>query len=129
MTTKDTGTITLNVNGQPRELMFSAATRFRLFVEVPVHEIQDYILSDLFKINAVGMVLYGKQVQGKSVDQVLDMFEEDGLSDIECEEIVAWVRQRTLNFMLAEAQQTAEALAPILAKANALNSTLSGTQA
>lgn len=125
-TKKDAGTISLSVGGEKRDLMFSAATRFRLFLDIPPVDIQEYILSDLFKINAVGMVLYGKDIQGKTIDYILDRFEEDGLSDIECEEIIGWIRERTLNFMLAEAQQTMKALEPILKKANELNSTSTG---
>lgn len=125
-TKKDAGVITLNVGGKPRKLMFSAATRFRLFLDVDINQTQDYILSPLFKINAVGMVLYGKEVQGKTIDEILDRFEDDELSDVECEEIIGWVRERTLAFMLAEAQQIAQALEPALKKATELSNTSNG---
>lgn len=123
---KDNGKKIFNVGGKPREVMFSAATRFRLFLEVPVHEVQDYILSDLFKINSVAMILYGKEAQGKTINDLLDKFDDDELSDIELEEIVGWVRERTLNFMLAEAQETIKALEPVLRQANELNNTSNG---
>lgn len=124
----DSGTTTLNVGGEPRELMFSAAARFRLFVNIPLDQIQEYVLSDNFKINAAAMLLYGKNARGKTLDEILDMFEDDGLSDIELEAIIGWVRKRTLNFMLREAEEIAENLKTVMPQATALNNTLNGMQ-
>lgn len=124
----DAGTITLNVGGKPRDLMFSAAARFRLFLNIPVTEVQNYITTDLFKINAVAMILYGKASRDKSIDDVLDMFEDDGLSDLELEAIVGWVRKRTLNFMLSEVEDIAQTLQEVMPQAIELNNTLSGIQ-
>lgn len=124
----DAGTITLNVGGKPRDLMFSAAARFRLFLNIPVTEVQNYITTDLFKINAVAMILYGKASRDKSIEDVLDMFEDDGLSDLELEAIVGWVRKRTLNFMLSEVEDIAQTLQEVMPQAIELNNTLSGIQ-
>lgn len=124
----DAGTITLNVGGKPRDLMFSAAARFRLFLNIPVTEVQNYITTDLFKINAVAMILYGKASRDKSIDDVLDMFEDDGLSDLELEAIVGWVRKRTLNFMLSEVEDIAQTLREVMPQAIELNNTLNGIQ-
>lgn len=124
----DAGTITLNVGGKPRDLMFSAAARFRLFLNIPVTEVQKYITTDLFKINAVAMILYGKASRDKSIDDVLDMFEDDGLSDLELEAIVGWVRKRTLNFMLSEVEDIAQTLQEVMPQAIELNNTLNGIQ-
>lgn len=124
----DAGTITLNVGGKPRDLMFSAAARFRLFLNIPVTEVQNYITTDLFKINAVAMILYGKASRDKSIDDVLDMFEDDGLSDLELEAIVGWVRKRTLNFMLSEVEDIAQTLQEVMPQAIELNNTLNGIQ-
>lgn len=124
----DAGTITLNVGGKPRDLMFSAAARFRLFLNIPVTEVQNYIVTDLFKINAVAMILYGKASRDKSIDDVLDMFEDDGLSDLELEAIVGWVRKRTLNFMLSEVEDIAQTLREVMPQAIELSNTLNGIQ-
>ena len=124
----DTGVKTFNVGGKPRDLMFSAATRFRLFLDVPVEDVQTYITSDLFKINAVAFLLFGKEAKGKKIDEILDMIEDEGLNDVELEEIVGWVRQRTLNFMLKEAEEVGKALEQVMPKAMALNNTLTGFQ-
>ena len=98
----DTGVKTFNVGGVPRDLMFSAAIRFRLFLNVPVQQVQEYILSDMFKLNAIALLLVGKEAQGKTVDQIIDIIEEQKLSDVELEEIIGWVRKRTLNFILKQ---------------------------
>ena len=124
----DTGVKTFNVGGKPRDLMFSAATRFRLFLNIPVEDIQTYITSDLFKINAIAYLLFGKEARGKKIDEILDMIEDEGLNDVELEEIVGWVRQRTLNFMLKEAEESAKALQKVLPQATELSNTLNGSQ-
>ena len=124
----DTGVKTFNVGGAPRDLMFSAAIRFRLFLNVPVQQVQEYILSDMFKLNAIALLLVGKEAQGKTVDQIIDIIEEQKLSDVELEEIIGWVRKRTLNFILKEAEETAKTLQEVMPQATELSSTLNGIQ-
>ena len=124
----DTGVKTFNVGGVPRDLMFSAAIRFRLFLNVPVQQVQEYILSDMFKLNAIALLLVGKEAQGKTVDQIIDIIEEQKLSDVELEEIIGWVRKRTLNFNLKEAEETAKTLQEVMPQATELSSTLNGIQ-
>ena len=96
-------------------------------MDVPVEDVQTYITSDLFKINAVAYLLFGKGAKGKRVDEILDMIEDEGLNDVELEEIVGWVRQRTLNFMLKEAEESSKALQKILPQATELSNTLNGS--
>ena len=124
----ETGVKEFKVNGILRELRFTAATRMRLFLNVETNAIQEYISSDLFKITAVSLLLYGKEAVGKPVMEIIDRFDEDKLLDDEMEEIVGWVRTRTLNFMLKEAEQIAEALNQSLPQAIGLNNTLTGLQ-
>mgnify|MGYP003589288877 CR=1 FL=1 len=124
----DSGVKSFKVGGQLRELKFSAAMRYRLFLNINNEDIQQYISSEAFKITAVGFLLYGKEISGKPLIEVLDKFDEDNLLDDEMEEIVGWVRQRTLNFMLKEAEQIATALQQAIPKATELSNTLSGLQ-
>ena len=116
------------VGGKLREIKFTAATRYRLFINVEKEDIQGYVTSDLFKITAVALLLYGKEAIGKKLDELMDMFENDNLMDDEMEEIVGWVRQRTLNFMLKEAEEVGKALEQVMPKTMALNNTLTGFQ-
>lgn len=124
----DTGVSSFKVGGVLRELKFSAATRYRLFLDIPQESIQNYIASDLFKITATALLLYGKEAVGKSIQDTLELFEADKLMDDEMEAIVAWVRKRTLNFMLTEAEEIAKAMAEVIPKATQLNNTLIGSQ-
>ena len=124
----DSGVKSFKVGGQLRELKFSAAMRYRLFLNINNEDIQQYISSEAFKITAVGFLLYGKEISGKPLIEVLDKFDEDNLLDDEMEEIVGWVRQRTLNFMLKEAEEVGKALEQVMPKAMALNNTLTGFQ-
>ena len=127
-TNADAGVKEFKVGGKLREIKFTAATRYRLFLNVEKEDIQGYVTSDLFKITAVALLLYGKETIGKKLDELMDMFENDNLMDDEMEEIVGWVRQRTLNFMLKEAEQIATALQQAIPKATELSNTLSGLQ-
>ena len=127
-TNADAGVKEFKVGGKLREIKFTAATRYRLFLNVEKEDIQGYVTSDLFKITAVALLLYGKETIGKKLDELMDMFENDNLMDDEMEEIVGWVRKRTLNFMLKEAEQIAEALNQSLPQAIGLNNTLTGLQ-
>ncbi len=122
------GVMDFLIGGQLRTLKFTAATRYRLFLNIETQDIQAYISSDAFKISATGMLIFGKEIIGKPLADVLDMFDEVGLTDDEMEEIVGWVRKRTLNFMLKEAEQIAEALNQSLPQAIGLNNTLTGLQ-
>ena len=97
-------------------------------LNVEKEDIQGYVTSDLFKITAVALLLYGKETIGKKLDELMDMFENDNLMDDEMEEIVGWVRQRTLNFMLKEAEEVGKALEQVMPKTMALNNTLTGFQ-
>ena len=115
------GVMDFLIGGQLRTLKFTAATRYRLFLNIETQDIQAYISSDAFKISATGMLIFGKEIIGKPLAEV-------GLTDDEMEEIVGWVRKRTLNFMLKEAEQIAEALNQSLPQAIGLNNTLTGLQ-
>ena len=123
------GVMDFLIGGQLRTLKFTAATRYRLFLNIDTQDIQTYISSDAFKISATGMLIFGKEIIGKPLADVLDMFDEVGLTDDEMEEIVGWVRKRTLNFMLKEAEESAKALQKILPQATELSSTLNGSLA
>ena len=127
-TNADAGVKEFKVGGKVREIKFTAATRYRLFLNVEKEDIQGYVTSDLFKITAVALLLYGKETIGKKLDELMDMFENDNLMDDEMEEIVGWVRQRTLNFMLKEAEEVGKALEQVMPKAMVLNNTLTGFQ-
>lgn len=122
------GVMDFLIGGQLRTLKFTAATRYRLFLNIETQDIQQYISSDAFKISATGMLIFGKEIIGKPLADVLDMFDEVGLTDDEMEEIVGWVRKRTLNFMLKEAEEVGKALEQVMPKAMALNNTLTGFQ-
>ena len=119
----DNGVKDFLIGGKLTTLKFSAATRYRLFLNIETQDIQNYISSDAFKISAAGMLIFGKEIIGKPLADVLDKFDEVDLSDDEMEEIVGWVRKRTLNFMLKEAEQIAEALNQSLPQAIGLNNT------
>ena len=124
----ETGVKEFKVNGVLRELKFTAATRMRLFLNVETNGIQDYISSDLFKITAVSLLLYGKEVVGKPLMEIIDRFDQDQLLDDEMEEIVGWVRTRTLNFMLKEAEEVQKSLTQVMGRATALNNSLIGLE-
>ena len=116
------------IGGKLTTLKFSAATRYRLFLNIPTEDVQTYISSDAFKISAAGMLIFGKEIIGKPLADVLDKFDEVDLSDDEMEEIVGWVRQRTLNFMLKEGEQIAQALKQVMPQATELSNSLTGLQ-
>ena len=124
----ETGVKEFKVNGILRELRFTAATRMRLFLNVETNAIQEYISSDLFKITAVSLLLYGKEVVGKPLMEIIDRFDADQLLDDEMEEIVGWVRTRTLNFMLKEAEEVQKSLTQVMGRATALNNSLIGLE-
>lgn len=124
----DNGVKDFLIGGELKTLKFTAATRYRLFLNIPLQDVQDYVASDAFKISATGMLIFGKEIIGKPLADVLDKFDEVGLSDDEMEEIVGWVRKRTLNFMLREGEQIAEALKQAMPQATELSNSLTGLQ-
>lgn len=124
----ETGVKEFKVNGVLRELRFTAATRMRLFLNVETNAIQEYISSDLFKITAVSLLLYGKEVVGNPLMEIIDRFDQDQLLDDEMEEIVGWVRTRTLNFMLKEAEEVQKSLTQVMGRATALSNSLIGLE-
>ena len=67
-TNADAGVKEFKVGGKLREIKFTAATRYRLFLNVEKEDIQGYVTSDLFKITAVALLLYGKETIGKKLD-------------------------------------------------------------
>lgn len=123
----DDGVKEFLVGGQPRELTFSAAIRFRLFLNIPVDQVQDYVVSDNFKLTALALLLGGKEAKNFNYEQTLDLIEDQGLTNGEMEAIIGWVRGRALDFMLAEATQTAQALEKVLPKATELSNSLTGS--
>ena len=125
-TNADAGVKEFKVGGKLREIKFTAATRYRLFLNVEKEDIQGYVTSDLFKITAVALLLYGKETIGKKLDELMDMFENDNLMDDEMEEIVGWVRKRTLNFMLKEAEEVQKSLTQVMERATKLDNSLTG---
>ena len=120
------GVMDFLIGGQLRTLKFTAATRYRLFLNIETQDIQAYISSDAFKISATGMLIFGKEIIGKPLADVLDMFDEVGLTDDEMEEIVGWVRKRTLNFMLKEAEEVQKSLTQVMERATKLDNSLTG---
>lgn len=124
----ETGVKEFKIGGQLRELRFTAATRMRLFLNVETNAIQEYISSDLFKITAVSLLLFGKEAVGKSILELIDRFDEEKLLDDEMEEIVGWVRTRTLNFMLKEAEEVQKSLTQVMERATKLGNSLTGLE-
>lgn len=124
----ETGVKTFLVGGVERELKFNAALRFRLFLNISNEQIQNYVTSEVFKLTALALLFKGKEGVGMSTEQVIDLIEELDLENHEMEAIVGWVRERALNFILAEAQETAKALQQLMPQAKALSSSLTGSQ-
>ena len=54
------GVMDFLIGGQLRTLKLTAATRYRLFLNIETQDIQAYISSDAFKISATGMLIFGK---------------------------------------------------------------------
>ena len=125
---KDSGVKDFLIGGKLTTLKFTAATRYRLFLNIPIQDVQEYISSDAFKISAAGMLIFGKEIIGQPLADVLDKFDEINLGDDEMEEIVGWVRKRTLNFMLKEGEQIAQALKESMPQATELSNSLTGLQ-
>ena len=116
------------VGGVIRTLKFSAAVRFRLFKDIPDHEIQGYISTTAFKLQSVALLLFGKEALSKSLDDLFDDFEEIDLADHELALIHEWVLKRTVNFMLQEAETIANVLKEQIPKVTELNNTLTSLQ-
>lgn len=124
--TNDSGSREFKVGGKIVTLKFLAATRFRLFVNITPDQVQEYVSSEAFKLRAVGLLLLGKKALEYSVDEILDQFEELGLDDDECHEIYEWVLQRTINFMLKEAESQSKAIQAGLPQVEQLSNSLNG---
>ena len=125
---EDFGVKTFSVGGKPMELKFTAAARFRLFKSMTPEEIQAYVATETFKLQAITLLILGKKALTQSIDQILDDFDEIGLMDDEVNAIYSWVLKRTLNFMLKEADEAANQLKKMLPKVNELSNTLSSFQ-
>lgn len=123
---QDAGVREFKVGGKLVTLKFLAATRFRLFINIQPHQVQDYVSSEAFKLRAVGLLLLGKKAMGMTVEDLLDEFEELQLDDDECQEIYEWVLKRTINFMLKEAESQSQAIKAGLPQIEQLSNSLSG---
>ncbi|URG13847.1 hypothetical protein [Acinetobacter phage vB_AbaS_TCUP2199] len=127
--TIDYGVKTFMVGNQPMELKFTAATRFRLFKDLPIEEIQGYVTTEAFKMQATALLLLGKDSMGKTVEAILDEFENLGLLDHEMMAIYEWVLERTINFMLKEAEAAAKQIRQAIPQVKELSNTLNTSQA
>jgi len=125
----DYGVKTFMVGGEAMEVKFTAATRFRLFKNMPIEEIQGYVTTEAFKLQATALLLLGKDSMGKTVDDILDELENLGLLDNEMMDIYEWVLQRTINFMLREAEAAANQIRQAIPQVNELSNTLNTSQA
>lgn len=124
----DFGVRTFNVGGKPMELKFTAATRFRLFKDMQPEQIQAYVATETFKLQSLTLLILGKEALTLSIENILDKFDELGFMDHEINEIYNWVLKRTLNFMLKEAEETANQLKKLLPQVNGLSNTLTSLQ-
>lgn len=122
----DNGVKTFLVGGIAKELKFTAAMRMRLFINLTPDQIQNYVTSDMFRLNALAYLLMGKDALNKTGEDILDYIEEIQLTDSEAQEIHAWVLKRTLNFMLNESKAVAEGLKEIVPNVQELHNTLTG---
>lgn len=125
---EDFGVKEFLVGGIFKELKFTAATRFRLFQDIPDSEIQTYVSSNGFKLRSVALLLLGKKANGMQLDDLFDELEEIGLMDYELNVIYEWVLKRTLNFMLQEAEVAAKMLTETMPQVIELSNTLTSSQ-
>lgn len=125
---EDFGVKEFLVGGVFKELKFTAATRFRLFQDIPDSEIQTYVSSNGFKLRSVALLLLGKKANGMQMDDLFDELEEIGLMDYELNVIYEWVLKRTLNFMLQEAEVAAKMLTETMPQVIELSNTLTSSQ-
>lgn len=116
------------VGGKNVILKFTAATRFRLFRDLEPSSIQGYVTSEAFKLQALALLLIGKEATGMTVDDILDALDELGLNEVEMYKIYEWVLKRTINFMLKEAEAAAKTIAMSMPKVTELNNTLTSSQ-
>lgn len=123
---KDSGKKEFYVGGKVITVKFLAATRFRLFINIQPSEVQDYVSSEAFKLRSVALLLLGKTGMDLRVDEILDEFEELELSDQECQEIYEWVLQRTINFMIQEAEAQNRVIQRGMPQVEQLSNSLNG---
>ena len=116
------------VGGKNVILKFTAATRFRLFRDLEPSSIQGYVTSEAFKLQALALLLIGKEATGMTVDDILDALDDLGLNEVEMYKIYEWVLKRTINFMLKEAEAAAKTIAMSMPKVTELNNTLTSSQ-
>ena len=124
----DFGVREFMVGGKNVILKFTAATRFRLFRDLEPSSIQGYVTSEAFKLQALALLLIGKEATGMTVDDILDALDELGLNEVEMYKIYEWVLKRTINFMLKEAEAAAKTIAMSMPKVTELNNTLTSSQ-
>lgn len=122
----DSGVREFLVGGKSRTVKFLAATRFRLFVNIEPHQVQDYVSSEAFKIRSTALLLIGKAAMDMTVSEIMDSFEEMELEDDECQTIYEWVLSRTINFMLKEAEAQSQAIQKGMPQVQQLNNSLNG---
>lgn len=116
------------IGGQIRTLKFTAATRFRLFKDIPDEQIQGYVSTTAFKLQSVALLVFGKEALSKSLDEIFDALEEIDMADHELALINEWVLKRTLNFMVKEAEHLAKLLKEQIPKVTELSNTLTSLQ-
>ena len=124
----DFGVKDFMIGGKLKTLKFTAATRFRLFKDIPDEQIQGYVSTTAFKLQSVALLVIGKEALTKSLDEIFDILEEMDMSDIEMALINEWVLKRTVNFMVKEAEQLAKLLKEQIPKVTELNNTLTSLQ-
>lgn len=122
----DSGKADFYVGGKVLQLKFLAATRFRLFINIQPSEVQDYVSSEAFKLRSVALLLLGKTGMDMRVDEILDRFDELGLTDEECQNIYEWVLQRTINFMIQEAEAQNRVIQKGMPQVEQLSNSLNG---
>lgn len=125
---EDFGVKDFMVGKTVRTLTFTAALRFRLFLNVEPSQVQAYVSTEAFKLTALGLLLLGKSAIGMPVEDMLDAFEDLELTDDQAHLIYEWVLKRTINFMLKEAEATAQAVNQAMPEVKQLISTLDGSQ-
>lgn len=126
---KDSGVKEFYVGGKLKKVKFLAATRFRLFANIEPQDVQAYVSSEAFKIRAMALLLIGKEAMSLTISEIIDKFEELELDDDEGQIIYEWVLQRTINFMLKEAEAQNRAIQKGLPQVEQLSNSLSGQKA
>lgn len=121
---EDFGIREFPIGGVMRELKFTAGMRFRLFRDIPPESIQAYVSSEAFKWQSLALLTIGKASMNMTIDEICDEFDALNFLESEIALIYQWVLQRTLNFMLKEAELSAETLQKTMPKVSELSNTL-----